>query len=147
MTTRMPRSLALAIATTAMVFPFIRVSGQMPARAPRYAITNAKIVTASGPTLEKGTVVMRDGVIEDVGPLVAAPADALIVDGTGLVVYPGLIDMSNSALVEARTSVPAVPSAAGTREDAGAVRQSPLPTASPGRTRSATRGPAFCIRM
>jgi imidazolonepropionase-like amidohydrolase len=105
----MPRSLALAIATTAMVFPFIRVSGQMPARAPRYAITNAKIVTVAGPPLEKGTVVMRDGVIEDVGPLVAAPADALIVDGTGLVVYPGLIDMSNSALVEARTSVAAVP--------------------------------------
>jgi imidazolonepropionase-like amidohydrolase len=108
MTTRVPRSLALAIATTAMVFPFIRVSGQMSARAPRYAITNAKIVTVSGPTLEKGTVVMRDGVIEDVGPLVAAPADALVVDGSGLVVYPGLIDMSNTALVEARTSVPAV---------------------------------------
>ena len=108
MTTRMPRSIVLAVATAVMVVPFIRVSGQMPARAPRYAITNAKIVTVSGPTLEKGTVVMRDGVIEDVGPLVAAPADALIVEGTGLVVYPGLIDMSNTALVEARTSVPAV---------------------------------------
>jgi imidazolonepropionase-like amidohydrolase len=95
-----------------MVFPFIRVSGQMPARAPRYAITNAKIVTAAGPTIEKGTVVMRDGVIEDVGPLVAAPADALIVDGTGLVVYPGLIDMSNTSLVAARTSVPAAPAPA-----------------------------------
>ena len=112
MSTRMPRSIVLALATVAMVFPFIPVSGQMPVRAPRYAITNAKIVTASGPTLEKGTVVMRDGVIEDVGPLVAAPADALVVDGTGLVVYPGLIDMSNTALVEARTSVPAVPAQA-----------------------------------
>ena len=55
---------------------------------------------------------MRDGVIEDVGPLVAAPADALLVDGSGLVVYPGLIDMSNPSLVEARTSVPAAPAPA-----------------------------------
>jgi imidazolonepropionase-like amidohydrolase len=112
MITRLPRSLVLALATVAMVFPFIRVSGQMPPRAPRYAITNAKIVTAAGPAIEKGTVVMRDGVIEDVGPLVAAPADALIVDGSGLVVYPGLIDMSNTALVEARTTAAAAPAQA-----------------------------------
>ena len=109
MITRIPRSIVLTLATVVMAFPFISVSGQMPVRAPRYAITNAKIVTASGPTIEKGTVVMRDGVIEDVGPLVAAPADAVIVDGAGLIVYPGLIDMSNTALVQARTSVPAAP--------------------------------------
>ena len=45
---------------------------------------------------------MHDGNIEDVGPAVAAPADALIVDGSGLVVYPGLIDMANSSVVEGR---------------------------------------------
>ena len=77
MITRLPRSLALAVATMAMVLPFIGVSGQMPVRAPRYAITNAKIVTAAGPAIDKGTVVMRDGVIEDVGAAVTAPADAL----------------------------------------------------------------------
>jgi imidazolonepropionase-like amidohydrolase len=113
MTTRIPRSIVLTVATVVMAFPFISVSGQMPVRAPRYAITNAKIVTASGPIIEKGTVVMRDGVIEDVGPLVAAPADAVIVDGAGLIVYPGLIDMSNTALVQARTSVPAAPPQGG----------------------------------
>ena len=64
MTTRIPRSIVLTVATVVMAFPFISVSGQMPVRAPRYAITNAKIVTASGPIIEKGTVVMRDGVIE-----------------------------------------------------------------------------------
>ena len=145
MITRLPRSLVLAVATVVMVLPFIRVSGQMPARAPRYAITNAKIVTAAGPAIEKGTVVMRDGVIEDVGPLVAAPSDALIVEGSGLVVYPGLIDMSNPALVEARTT--------GRRRrrrppraDAGAVRPSPPRTASPGRTRSAKRERVSCTR-
>lgn len=106
MITRLPRLLTLAIATTAMVSPFIGVSGQMPARAPRYAITNARIVTVAGPVIDKGTVVMRDGVIEEVGAAVTAPPDALVVDGTGLVVYPGLIDMANTAVVESRTSAP-----------------------------------------
>jgi len=101
MSSRVFRVLAVSIvAFTAMVFPGFNVSGQMPARAPRYAITNARIVTAAGAPIEKGTLVMRDGVIEDVGASVAAPSDALVVDGAGLVVYPGLIDMSNNTIVE-----------------------------------------------
>jgi imidazolonepropionase-like amidohydrolase len=100
---RLQRPYVLAIAVAVMVLPFLPVSGQMPARAPRYAITNARIVTVAGPVIEKGTVVMRDGLIEEVGAGITAPADALIVDGNGLVVYPGLIDMSNTTVVEART--------------------------------------------
>ncbi len=88
------------IAAAAMALPVFKVSGQMAVRAPRYAITNARIVTMSGAAIEKGTVVMRDGVIDDVGPSVTPPADALIVDGSGLVVYPGAIDLSNSTIVE-----------------------------------------------
>ena len=95
MNNRVQRSCVFAVAVVAMTVPFLRVSGQMPVRAPRYAITNARIVTAAGPVIDKGTVVMREGIIEDVGAAVAAPADALLVDGTGLVVYPGMIDMSN----------------------------------------------------
>ena len=123
MITRLPRLLTLAIATTAMASPFIGVSGQMPARAPRYAITNARIVTVAGPVIDKGTVVMRDGVIEEVGAAVTAPADALVVDGTGLTVYPGLIDMANTAVVESRTSAPvaAAGGAAGGRGRGAAV--------------------------
>ena len=57
-----------------------------------YAITNAKIVTVSGATIDKGTVVIRNGLIESVGPNVATPADAQVFDATGLTVYPGFID-------------------------------------------------------
>jgi imidazolonepropionase-like amidohydrolase len=88
------------IAAAAMAFPVFNVSGQMVVRAPRYAITNARIVTMAGAPIEKGTVVMREGVIEEVGASVTTPTDALIVDGSGLVVYPGAIDMSNSTIVE-----------------------------------------------
>ena len=40
------------------------------------AIRNAKIVTVSGPVIAKGTVVVRNGLIEAVGENVAVPADA-----------------------------------------------------------------------
>ena len=115
--------------------------------APRYAITNARIVTAAGAAIEKGTLVMRDGVIEDVGAAVAAPADALVVDGTGLVVYPGLIDMSNSTVVEGGGApAPARPLRRRRRRPAAAAaRRWPRPTASPGPTRSARRGRGSCI--
>ncbi len=56
------------------------------------AIRNAKIVTVSGPTIAKGTVVLRNGLIAAVGDNVQAPADALVIDGDGMTVYPGLID-------------------------------------------------------
>src|SRR5690242_4394342 len=49
-----------------------------------FAITNAKIVPVSGPAIDKGTIVIRDGLIAAVGATVTAPADASIIDGTGL---------------------------------------------------------------
>lgn len=56
------------------------------------AIRNAKIVRVSGSVIAKGTVVLRNGLIEAVGENVQVPADAWVVDGEGLTVYPGLID-------------------------------------------------------
>jgi imidazolonepropionase-like amidohydrolase len=109
---RVHRACVFTVAVAAMAaitVPSLRVSGQMPVRAPRYAITNARIVTAAGPVIDKGTVVMREGIIEDVGAAVTAPADALVIDGNGLVVYPGMIDMSNSTVVEVRTTTAAAP--------------------------------------
>src|SRR3982751_5389697 len=66
-----------------------------------YAITNARIVTVSGPTINKGNVVVRNGLIVAVGAA-DPPSDARVIDGTGLTVYPGLIDSyTNLALPEA----------------------------------------------
>ncbi|MBX7220884.1 MAG: amidohydrolase family protein [Blastocatellia bacterium] len=61
-----------------------------------FAIKNAKIVTVSGDTIERGTVVIRDGKIEAVGASVAVPSGAQSIDGTGLSVYPGMIDAATS---------------------------------------------------
>jgi hypothetical protein len=56
------------------------------------AIRNARIVTVSGDDLPSGTVLLRNGMIQDVGANVAIPADAWVIDGSGLTVYPGFID-------------------------------------------------------
>src|SRR6185436_5216784 len=70
-----------------------------------YAITNARIVTVSGPVIDRGTVVIRNGLIAAAGANVTAPSDARVIDGTGLTVYPGLIDSYTSlALPEAAPS-------------------------------------------
>ena len=40
-----------------------------------HALTNARIVTAPGKTIEKGTVLIRDGLIAEEGPDVKIPAE------------------------------------------------------------------------
>jgi imidazolonepropionase-like amidohydrolase len=69
-----------------------------------YAITNARIVPGTGATIERGTVVVRDGLITAVGANVAAPADARTIDGTGLTVYPGFVESFGSLGVPAPRS-------------------------------------------
>ncbi|HEX6279752.1 MAG TPA: hypothetical protein VFZ49_07000, partial [Pyrinomonadaceae bacterium] len=77
------------------------------ADAQSYAITNARIVTVSGPVIEKGTVVVRDGLIAAVGADAKAPADAQVFDGTGLTVYPGFFDtLTNAGLQAPRPQTP-----------------------------------------
>jgi imidazolonepropionase-like amidohydrolase len=61
-----------------------------------FAIRDARVVPEPGKVLAKATVVIRDGLIEAVGPEVNVPADALVMDGKGLTVYAGFLDaMSN----------------------------------------------------
>ena len=69
-----------------------------------YAITNARIVPVSGPTINRGTIVIRDGLIVAVGANVQAPADARVIDGAGSSVYPGFIDGTSHLGVPTRRS-------------------------------------------
>jgi len=72
-----------------------------------YALTNARIVPVSGATFDNGTIVIRNGLIAQVGAGVAAPAGSVVIDAKGLTVYPGLIDMGSTAGLD----VPAAPRA------------------------------------
>lgn len=57
-----------------------------------HALTNARIVTAPGKTIDKGTVLIRDGLIVEVGANVKVPAEARVWDLAGKTIYPGFID-------------------------------------------------------
>ena len=57
-----------------------------------YAIRGATLVTVTNGTINDGTIVIRRGLIEAIGAGIPIPADARVIDGKGLTVYPGLID-------------------------------------------------------
>lgn len=72
-----------------------------PGKRGTYAIRNAAIYPVTAAPIPNGTIVFANGVITAVGANVAVPADATVIDGTGLSVYPGLIDSGTSiGLVE-----------------------------------------------
>ncbi|HWO89327.1 MAG TPA: amidohydrolase family protein [Gemmatimonadales bacterium] len=65
------------------------------------AITNARVLPVSGPPIENGVVLMRDGIIVSVGAGLAIPADARRVDARGGWVTPGFINAATQVgLVE-----------------------------------------------
>ncbi|RMH20128.1 MAG: hypothetical protein D6696_08880 [Acidobacteria bacterium] len=66
--------------------------GERPVPPPFYAIRDARVVTGTGEILDRATVVLADGLITAVGTDVPIPADAWVIDGRGLTVYPGLFD-------------------------------------------------------
>lgn len=65
------------------------------------AIRNATIVPVTSPAIPNGTVVFANGVITAIGADVQVPPNATVIDGSGLFVYPGMIDSgSNVGLIE-----------------------------------------------
>jgi imidazolonepropionase-like amidohydrolase len=55
-------------------------------------IRNATVMTATGQEIPHGSVLLKEGRIVAVGATVTAPNDAVVVDGSGKYVTPGLID-------------------------------------------------------
>ncbi len=60
-----------------------------------HALKNLTIIPAPGKRIEKGTIIIRDGVIRAVGANVAIPSDAREWDCTGLTAYAGMIDLAS----------------------------------------------------
>ncbi|MBK7538728.1 MAG: amidohydrolase family protein [Myxococcales bacterium] len=73
------------------------------AQARPIAIVGATVLTGAGQRIERGTVVLSGGAIRYVGQASAAPVpkDALILDGTGKFVTPGIIDAHSHLGVQA----------------------------------------------
>jgi imidazolonepropionase-like amidohydrolase len=72
-----------------------------------FAIRNAHIFPVTGPDIQNGTIVIRNGKIEAVGAGVSVPPGAQEIDATGLNVFPGMIDAGTSmGLVEVGQGAP-----------------------------------------
>ena len=65
-----------------------------------WAVKDVRIMTLAGPPVEKGILVIRDGLIEAVGVGIPIPKDAEVIDGAKLSVYPGLMDGLGASLLK-----------------------------------------------
>jgi imidazolonepropionase-like amidohydrolase len=79
----------------------------MALRAETIVIRNATILTVSNGTL-RGSILLRDGKIADVGDQITIPYDARIVDASGQYVMPGIIDCHSHIAIEGNVNEPSV---------------------------------------
>jgi imidazolonepropionase-like amidohydrolase len=63
------------------------------AQSPATVIRNARVVDGTGAPAKQITILIRDGRIAAVGEKIEVPADAKVVDASGLTLLPGLIDL------------------------------------------------------
>jgi len=87
-----------------------------------WAVKDARIITLAGPPIEKGNLVIRDGLIEAVGASIPIPKDAEVIDGAKLTVYPGLMDGLGQSLLklpEEKTDMTRIYSGEFTDKDRG----------------------------
>ena len=82
-----------------------------------WALVNARIETVTRGTIERGTILVRDGLISAVGATVSVPPDAVVVDLTGRTVSPGLIDLISAA------GIPSAPTPSTTASGSPPARQ------------------------
>ena len=77
---------------------------------PTYALVKCRIVPVTGPPVETGVIVVRDGLIDSIGSIgiIKIPDDAEVIEAEGLTAYPGLISAQTSLFIEpARAERPA----------------------------------------
>lgn len=101
---RAARALALAATLSLSLAPRLLV-----AQSDTWALTNARIQTVTKGVIEKGTIIVRKGLIEAVGASLTIPQDARVMDLAGKTVSPGLIDLTSSLGLAA----PAAPAGGG----------------------------------
>jgi imidazolonepropionase-like amidohydrolase len=71
--------------------------------------------TAAGEVLENVSIVIRDGIIREIGADVSVPRDAELIDGTGFTAIPGLVDEHSHTAMDRSTNEGSTPVSAEVR--------------------------------
>ena len=95
------------------------------------AIRGARIVSVSGAPIEEGTIVIRDGLIQEAGEHAAIPAGAWVIEGKGLTVYPGLIDALSTLGIADAAPAPGVRAATPAAAPTASSTPAPAPARGP----------------
>ena len=96
-----------AMQPLALILSSLIVVGQTPATPPNdVAIVGARIVIGDGRVVEYGSIIIRDGKIASIGNGPAASANAKVIDGKGLTVYPGFIDAYSTSGLKLPDALP-----------------------------------------
>ena len=83
----------VALAALALAFPAAAaIAAPASPQTTPVALVGARVHTAAGPAIENGTIVFQDGVITALGADVSPPGDAEVVDLSGMVIMPGMLD-------------------------------------------------------
>jgi len=100
------RFVLLGVSLGLLAAPAVWAQGGEPRT---FAVRGAKVVPVSSAPIENATVVVSRGIITAVGTNVNVPPDAWVIDGKGLIVYPGLIDgFTDVGVAPAASPAPAV---------------------------------------
>jgi imidazolonepropionase-like amidohydrolase len=82
------------------VLPCLAPAAPPPDAPPVILIQNATILTVSHGTIERGSILIKDGKIAEVGTSIRAPKDAQVFDAAGQFVIPGIIDCHSHIAVD-----------------------------------------------
>src|SRR6202035_1811247 len=67
---------------------------------PVILIQNATILTVSHGTIERGSILIKDGKIAEVGTSIKTPKDAQVIDAGGQFVMPGIVDCHSHIAID-----------------------------------------------
>ena len=81
-------------------FPRSASAANPPDAAAVILIRNATILTVSHGTIERGSILIKDGKIAEVSQSINAPKDAQVIDAAGQFVMPGIIDCHSHIAAE-----------------------------------------------
>jgi len=95
-----PRGVSPVVFCT-LLLAFAHLASTANAQNPNITvIQNATILTVTKGTIEKGSILIQDGKIAEVGRSVRVPAGATVIDANGQFVSPGIIDAHSHIAVD-----------------------------------------------